>query len=118
MNRKERIREYKETRRPMGVFQVRNTESGKVYVGTSVDLPSMLNRNRAQLRLGAHPDRALQADWLALGPEAFAFDVLDTLEPPDEPGYDPAGDLRTLDELWRGRLVEGGADLYNPVRAH
>ncbi len=116
MNRKDAIRAYKEARRPMGVYQVRNTVSGKAYIGTSVDLPSMLNRQRAQLRLGAHTDRALQADWNALGDAAFAFDVLDTLEPPDEPGYDPSDDLRTLEELWRGNLATSGTETYNPPR--
>ncbi len=116
MDRKEAIRAYKESRRPMGVYQVRNTVSGKVYVGTSVDLPSMLNRQRAQLRLGGHADRALQADWNALGDAAFEFSVLDTLEPPDLPAYDPADDLRTLEELWRGKLAAAGAEAYNPPR--
>ncbi len=116
MNRKEAIRAYKEARRPIGVFQVRNTASGKAYIGTSVDLPSMLNRQRAQLRMGAHADRALQADWNALGDGAFAFDVLDTLEPPDEPGYDPADDLRTLEDLWRGKLAAADTEVYNPPR--
>ena len=116
MDRKEATRAYKEARRPMGVYQIRNTVSGKAYIGTSVDLPSMLNRQRAQLRFGAHADRALQADWNALGDAAFAFDVLDTLDPPDEPGYDPADDLRTLEELWRGKLADAGAEAYNRPR--
>ena len=116
MNRKEAIRAYKDARRPMGVYQVRNTVSGKAYIGTSVDLPSILNRQRAQLRLGAHADRALQADWNALGGEVFEFEVLDTLDPPDDPGYEPEGDLRTLEELWRGKLAEAGTEAYNPPR--
>jgi len=100
----------------MGVYQVRNAVSGKAYIGTSVDLPSMLNRQRAQLRLGAHADRALQADWNALGGEAFVFEVLDTLDPPDEPGYDPGDDLRTLEDLWRAKLAAAGAEAYNPPK--
>jgi hypothetical protein len=116
MDRKEAIRAYKAARRPMGVYQVRNTETGRVYVGTSVDLPSILNRERAQLRLGAHRDHGLQADWNARGAEAFTFEVLDTLEPPDEPGYDPADDLRTLEDLWRGKLAAAGTETYNPAR--
>jgi hypothetical protein len=35
----------------MGVFQVRNTVTGQVLIGASTDLPAMLNRLRAQLRL-------------------------------------------------------------------
>lgn len=37
MDKKRLIREYKETRRPMGVYQVRNPVNGKVLVGVSVD---------------------------------------------------------------------------------
>ena len=44
MDKKAVIRQYKETRRPMGVFQVRNKVDGKVMIGVSVDLPAMLNR--------------------------------------------------------------------------
>lgn len=117
INRKEAVRQYKQSRRPMGVFQVRNTVSGRVYVGSSSDLPSILNRHRAQLRLGAHPDRALQADWKSLGDAAFEFDVLDTIDPPDDPAYSPADDLRTLEELWRTRLAGNGGELYNPRRS-
>ncbi len=113
MDRKAAVRQYKESRRPMGIFQVRNTVTGAVYLGTSNDLPSMLNRQRAQLRLGAHPDRALQADWKALGAESFEFDILDTLDPPDTPGYDPTDDLRTLEDLWRARVAATGGTVYN-----
>ena len=116
MERKDLVRRYKEARRPMGVFQVRNTVTGAVYLGTSNDLPSMLNRQRAQLRLGGHPHRALQADWNALGAESFEFDILDTLDPPDTPGYNPTDDLRTLEELWRAKTAATGAAVYNPAR--
>ena len=60
MDRKTLIREYKETRRPMGVYRVLNTVNQKSFVGTSIDLPSMLNRQQSQLRMGGHPNRALQ----------------------------------------------------------
>ncbi len=110
--RKAAIRAYREGARPMGVFRVRNTRRGISLVGTSVDLPSMLNRQRAQLRGRAHPNRALQRDWNELGPNAFAFEALDTMEGREEPGYDPADDLRALLELWREKLVGGGERLY------
>lgn len=116
MDRKTLVRRYKESRRPMGVFQVRNTVTGAVYLGTSNDLPSMLNRQRAELRLGAHRDRVLQADWNALGAESFEFDILDTLDPPDTPGYDPTDDLRTLEELWRAKVAATGGTVYNAPR--
>jgi len=104
MDRKALIRQYKETQRPMGAYRVRNTANGRSLVGVSVDLPSILNRHRAQLRLGAHTNRALQKDWNELGPDAFAFEILDTLEPADRPDYDPTGDLRILEAMWLEKL--------------
>jgi hypothetical protein len=90
-------REYKESRRPMSVYQIRNTVNGKLLVGVSVALPSILNRHRAELRMAGHRNRELQKDWVEFGPEAFEFEVLDTLKPPERPDYDPSGDLRVLE---------------------
>jgi hypothetical protein len=113
MDRKALIREYKANRRPMSAFQVRNTLSGKVFLGSSADLPSMLNRQRAQLQMGAHPNRPLQADWRAHGVAAFAFEVLDMLTPSDEAGYDPREDLRTLEAMWLAKVAPYGERGYN-----
>lgn len=104
MDRKALIRAYKESQRPMGVYQVRNAVNGKSLVGASVDLPALLNRHRAQLRFNAHSNRALQKDWNEFGPEAFEFHILDTLKTPDRSDYDPSDDLRILEELWLEKL--------------
>jgi len=112
-DRKVLIREYKESRRPMGVFQVRNTTNGKCLIGTSVDLPSMLNRLRTQLRLGAHGNRELQQDWNRLGSDAFAFEVLDTLPPADQADHDPTDDLGVLERLWLDKLKPFGDKGYH-----
>jgi hypothetical protein len=113
MDRKALIREYKANRRPMGVFQVRNTLSGKVFLGSTADLPSMLNRQRAQLQMGAHPNRQLQADWRAHGSSTFAFEVLDTLTASDEASYDPREDLHTLEAMWLAKVAPYGERGYN-----
>jgi len=54
--------------------------------------------------LGGHRNRELQKDWAELGSEAFEFEILDTLTPPEPPDYDPSGDLRVLEELWLDKL--------------
>jgi hypothetical protein len=69
---------------------VRNTIDARALVGRSTDLPAILNRERAQLRLNAHRNTALQHDWNALGAGAFVFEIVDTITPPepfDERGY-------------------------------
>jgi hypothetical protein len=113
MDRKAVIREYKERRRPMGIFQVRNRANGKVFIGISTDLPSMLNRQRTQLRLGMHPNRALQAEWTAQAGELFAFEVLDTLGQTRDPVADPATDLKLLETMWLEKLAPYGERGYN-----
>ena len=97
----------------MGVYRVRNLRDGRSLVRASVDLPASLNRERTQLRFGGHRNEALQRDWNALGPDAFAFEVLDTLAAPDDaPSYDPADDLGVLEALWRERLAASGEASY------
>ena len=112
IERKAQIRQYKETLPPAGVFRVRNTAAGKSLVGSSVNLSGTLNRHRFQLERGSHPSRELQADWNALGPGAFEFEVLDQLKPSDKPDYNPAEDLQVLKELWLEKLKASGELLY------
>jgi len=112
IDRKACIRQYKETPRPAGMFRVRNTATGKSLVGSTANLPGMLNRHRFQLENSSHPSRELQADWNALGPDAFEFEVLDQLKPSAEPDYDATEDLRVLKELWLEKLMASGELLY------
>jgi hypothetical protein len=112
MDRKALVRQYKESPRPAGVFRVLNTENGRGLLGSSPDLPGMLNRQRFQLENGLHPDRELQRDWNELGEAAFAFEVLDVLKPSDDPSYNPSEDLRTLKGMWLEKLTASGAPLY------
>jgi hypothetical protein len=116
IDRKARIREYKETPRPAGVYRVRNTATGKSLVGSTANLPGILNRQRFQLENGSHPDRELQRDLDELGSDAFEFEALDRLEPQDAPTYDPTEDLRVLKEMWLEKLTASGEPLYRQSR--
>jgi hypothetical protein len=112
IDRKARTREYKETPRPAGVYRVRNTTRERSLVGSSVNLPGILNRQRFQLTSGLHADRELQLDWNEHGPDAFVFEVLDELEPQKEPDYDPTEDLAVLLAMWIDKLTASGESLY------
>ena len=112
MDRKELRRQYKETPRPAGVFVVRNTVDGKALVGTSLNLPGMLNRVRFELECHSSPFPQLQADWDRLGDGAFDFEVLDTLEPSDDLTADPADDLAELLAMWLDKLALPAERLY------
>ena len=80
MDRKEAIKNYKNTPTPVGVFRIRNNRDGKSFIGSSANLPAMLNRQRFQLDHGAHANKQLQADWSAMGADSFTIESLDVLE--------------------------------------
>ncbi len=97
----------------MGVYCVRNLQTGETLIGRSTDVQSILNRERSSLRFGGHPNARLQQDWNARGAAAFAFEVLDTLDWPDDaPEFDPAADLLLLEAMWRERLLLNGEGSY------
>jgi len=103
-DRKALLQRYKDNPPAMGVYRVRNTVTGDYLLGSSSNLPGMLNRSRFSLEMGNDRCRELQDAWAAYGPEAFVFEALDTLDASDEPGADPRDELRVLEEMWRTRL--------------
>jgi hypothetical protein len=110
-------RQYKETVRPAGVFAIRNLESGRVFVLASLDLASMMNRQRFQLAQGKHPNRALQQDWTALGSGAFRFEELARVKERDDPAFDRTAELEALFTLWCEECDCHGTQGYNsPAR--
>jgi len=95
---------YKASRRPIGVFQVRNLVNGKIFVGSSTDLSAIFNRIRFQLYAGAHPNKALESDWKLFGTGKFEFEVLEEVFQREDSNYDYAADLETLEDLWLEKL--------------
>jgi hypothetical protein len=112
IDRKALTREYKEARLPAGIYLVRNSRTGRSLIGPSPNLTGMLNRQRFQLEMGAHPDKELQSDWNELGPEAFEFGVLDRLEPPEGPASGQTDDLKALLGMWIEKMQASGVALY------
>jgi hypothetical protein len=115
MDRKTKIREYKDTTPPMGVFQIINKVNGKMLIGSNVNLPAIINRCKAELRMGSHRNEVLQMEWKQFGHQNFEFRELEILEPPDDPTYDPAEDLQILEKLWIEKLSPFGDKGYNKL---
>ena len=112
-DKKELKRQYKQTPPAMGVYQIRNLVNGKILIGYSKNLKGKSNSFRFQLNAGLHINRELQNDYHELGEERFVFEVLDSLEPREDPAYDYTGDLETLEELWIEKLQPYGEKGYN-----
>ena len=113
MDRKAAARAYKETRREMGIYCVRNLVTGEILLGRSIDVRAVVNREQTSLRFGGHANARLQHDWTSLGGAAFTFEVLDTLPWPDDTStFDPTAELKVLEAMWRDRLQQDGLRDY------
>lgn len=111
--RKELIMAYKETPRPMGAYAIRNTATGRMLVGGSLDLPATFNSQSFQLRMKSHRSKALQADWDSCGGEAFAFEVLEQVDAAKVAREDWRKAVAALEEKWLERLQPYGEKGYN-----
>ena len=116
--RAELRRAYKEAPRQAGIFRIKNLASGKILLGSSTNLHGPLNKHRFMLSIGRHPNAALQADWQRLGPEAFAFEILETIQAKDDPAFNLEDELTLLEQVWTEKLQPLGERGYNlgPLR--
>ena len=111
-SKKELKEEYKRRVVTIGVFQIRNTTNDKILLGSCEDLSGIMNRHRFQLQNDIHPNRGLQKDWQQLGPDKFAFEILEELNPPDSQ-FDAKKELELMEDMWLARLRPFGKRGYN-----
>jgi group I intron endonuclease len=112
-SKKDIKREYKERKKTAGVFQVKNTANGKVYLGSSLNLDGPLNRHRFMLTIGSHRNEDLQKEWNEFGPEVFVFEILETVKANEDPDFNPDEELELLEQIWIEKLKPFGERGYN-----
>lgn len=117
--KKELASSYKMSFRPMGVYQIRNTENGKIYVDGTMDLDGARNRLAFCQETNLNSYRELQADWNAYGGSSFVFEELDRIKPREETMNDASElkayreEVEALLELWLEKLRPFGERGYN-----
>ena len=104
---------YKTTKKPMGVFLIRNTVSDKIFLASGLDLRGIMNRHKFQLSVGSHQNRSLQNDWNELGSTRFEFEILDQMEPTGEASFDSRRELTFMEQMWLEKLKPFGERGYN-----
>ena len=82
-DRRALVREYKERKTAKGVYALRCEATGEAWVGASHNIDAQANSTLFALRLGSHPNGALQAAWTAHG-EGLRYEVLERIEETDE----------------------------------
>ncbi len=112
-DRKSKVRAYKLAFPEMGIYAIRNVQSGRLLIGLSTNLPGSLNRHRTELRFGSHRNPALMKDWKALGEGQFAFEVLEQLKERADPEFNYRAELERCLEAWRSKVPRGSASSYD-----
>lgn len=62
-----------EVRKMIGVYAIRNTETNKIYYGSSKNIEKRFDEHRLSLMRGDHYNKSLQKDWNKLGQICFQF---------------------------------------------
>jgi hypothetical protein len=106
-------REYKERRKPAGVFQIKNVANGKVLLGSSLNLEGPLNSHKFMLSIGRHRNEALQKEWNEFGPDRFVFEILEVVKVSDDPNFNLEDELTLLEQIWLEKLQPFGEHGYN-----
>ena len=112
-SRKELNREYVERVKPSGVFQVKNTVNGKVFLGSSLNIEGSLNKHKFMLKIGSHTNKALQKDWDESSPDQFVLEILEEVQVIDSPNFNLKDELTLLEQIWLEKLQPFGERGYN-----
>ena len=95
-----------------GIYIIKNTKNGKVYIGSSIDTTRRWEGHKDQLCAGKHGNHQLQYDWGTYGSAAFTFGLLEET--------DANYQLGDAESFWYNVYLEEGNELYNlipPCRA-
>ncbi len=112
-SRNELKREYRERKKPAGVFQIRNRANGKVLLGSSLNLEGPLNAHKFMLSIGRHRNEVLQKEWNEFGPEQFVFEILEVVKVTDDPNFNISDELTLLEQIWLEKIQPFGEKGYN-----
>ncbi|WCN36505.1 GIY-YIG nuclease family protein [Aneurinibacillus uraniidurans] len=113
MERKKELKQqYKEIKVEAGVYQIKNTVNGKIFIGSSRNLKT-LNGKQFQLKMGSHENRMLQKEWNEYGEDAFVFEIVEVLKKKETGYFDLKDELKKLEEKWLDTLQPFGEQGYN-----
>ncbi len=106
-------REYRERKKPAGVFWVKNNVNGKFLLGSSLNLEGPLNGLKFMLKIGSYRNDALQEDWKIYGEDNFVFEILEEVQVKDDLHFNLQDELTLLEEIWIEKLHPFDGTGYN-----
>lgn len=117
VSRREELKQQaKEIKTQAGVYQIRNTVTGKIFIEANRNLKSV-NGQLFTLEMGSHAIKSLQQDWKEYGKDAFVVEVLEELKKDNKSEfYDEKDALKKLKDKWLDKLQPYGDKGYNDLK--
>ncbi|MCH1626424.1 GIY-YIG nuclease family protein [Fredinandcohnia quinoae] len=113
MDRKKELKQmYKETPIEGGIFQIKNSMNGKLFIGSTKNFKT-LNGLKFTLENGSHMNKKLQEEWSELGKNSFEIEILEVLKKKDNAYFDEKKELAKLEEKWLENLQPFGEHGYH-----
>ncbi len=92
----------------IGIYLIRNTTTGMVYVGSGagrLGIEGRWDMHRVELRQGKHANPRLQASWTAHGESAFEFSIIEAVLFREY--------VIEREQYWLDRYRDSGTPMYN-----
>lgn len=67
-------------RKQSGIYRIYCTQTGKMYIGSSVDIALRWSQHRSQLRRDIHANTHLQHAWNKYGADSFVFSIIELVD--------------------------------------
>ncbi len=103
--RKILVNEYKQRKQIGGIYKITNSLRGMYLLGYTSNLNSMQNRFNFSVSNESCIHPKLLEDWKEFGGKDFIFEIIESIEKKEDQSQDEfIDDLKTLEEIWRGKL--------------
>jgi group I intron endonuclease len=88
-----------------GIYCIKNTVNGRVYVGSAINVERRWREHGAALSKGTHDNAILQRSWMKHGPDSFLFSVIEYVA--------DKKDLIPREQFWINKMNAIGERGYN-----
>ncbi len=103
--RQELLQQFSERPPQNGIFALRNTKTGEVWVGHSKNIDKQQNSLWTRLSGPLSANKDVQASWKAHGADAFSYEILERISETDPHVLERLRSERA--EHWRKQLNAG-----------
>ncbi len=111
IKRRKLMAEFKQVKTYMGVYQIKNTVNGKIYIEGNPNIKNKWFTLSWTLNDGRFANSGLQNDWKQFGADAFEYQVLE--EKDTEGILDVRYAAKQLEKEWLEKLQPYGDKGYN-----